>query len=38
VKRGQRLDVGGDAELPGANGGDDKVRHIEWSSMVVEVV
>jgi hypothetical protein len=32
------MDVSGDAEPPGANGGDDKVRRVEWSSMVVEVV
>jgi hypothetical protein len=32
------LDVGGDAEPPGESRGDDKVRHVEWSSMVVEVV
>jgi hypothetical protein len=32
------LDVGGVAEPPGANGGDDKVHRVEWSSMVVDVV
>jgi hypothetical protein len=32
------LDVGGDAELPGASGGDDELRCVEWSSMVVVVV
>jgi hypothetical protein len=30
--------VGEDAEPPEASGGDDEVRRIEWSSMVVEVV
>jgi hypothetical protein len=30
--------VGEDAEPPEAIGGDDEVRRIEWSSMVVEVV
>jgi hypothetical protein len=32
------LDVGGNAELLGASGGDDEVRQVEWSSMVVVVV
>jgi hypothetical protein len=30
--------VGEDAEPPEASGGDDEVHHVEWSSMVVEVV
>jgi hypothetical protein len=31
------LDIGGDAEPPGASRGDDEVRHVEWSSMVVQI-
>jgi hypothetical protein len=32
------VDVGDDAEPPRASRGNNKVRHVEWRLMVVEVV